>query len=91
MNDDDPATAPVRRYRFPAKTYGWGWGSPAPWQGWTVMGGYIALMLLGAVLLNPQRHLAAFVACTAAFSALLLMICWRTGEAPRWRWGKQDG
>jgi hypothetical protein len=25
-----------RKYWFPAKRYGWGWGIPSSWQGWLV-------------------------------------------------------
>lgn len=36
-----------KRYWFPAKKYGWGWGMPATWQGWLVLGAYLALTLGG--------------------------------------------
>ncbi|MBU2856554.1 hypothetical protein HF289_06600 [Acidithiobacillus ferrooxidans] len=26
-----------KEYRFPAKSYGWGWGILTAWQGWTVL------------------------------------------------------
>lgn len=26
-----------RKYWFPAKRFGWGWGLPSAWQGWVVL------------------------------------------------------
>ena len=34
-----------RRYWFPAKRFGWGWGPPATWQGWCVLLVFLALVL----------------------------------------------
>jgi hypothetical protein len=76
------------RYWFPAKRYGWGWGAPATWQGWAVLGVYVALILAGAVVIDPATRLGAFIAWGVVWTALLLWVCFRTGEPPRWRWGK---
>jgi hypothetical protein len=38
-------TSPEPRYWFPAKRYGWGWGSPATWQGWVVLLAWLATVL----------------------------------------------
>jgi hypothetical protein len=75
------------RYWFPAKRYGWGWGFPLRWQGWVVMPGYVVLLAAGAAFLNPAARPLAFVAWVTSLSALLVVVCWRTGEPPRWRWG----
>jgi len=32
---------------FPAKKYGFGWGFPVTWQGWTVLLSYILLIIFG--------------------------------------------
>jgi hypothetical protein len=76
-------------YWFPAKTYGWGWGSPTTWQGWAVIGGYMLLLLAGLALVDPRVHIAGFLIYSALLSGLFVYICWRTGEPPHWRWGKQ--
>lgn len=72
---------------FYAKTYGWGWGLPARWQGWVVLFGFIGLMIVGGVWLTPAKHPIGFFVYVIALTSVLLAICWRKGEAPRWRWG----
>lgn len=79
------------RYWFPAKQYGWGWGIPCAWQGWAVLVGYLLLVFGGIVLIDPQRRVLAYLLYVALLSALLIAICWRTGEPPRWRWGGGRG
>ncbi|SFS16578.1 hypothetical protein SAMN05216570_3337 [Dyella sp. OK004] len=74
-------------YWFPAKRYGWGWGVPTTWQGWTVLLGYAGVMAASAALLLPQQR-NAFLVCTALWTVLLVAICWWKGEPPRWRTGK---
>ena len=75
-----------RRYWFPAKRYGWGWGLPCAWQGWVVMIAFFALFYAGFALLLP-RHAVAFVLYTFGITLVLIAICWVKGEPPRWRWG----
>ena len=46
-----------RRYWFPRKKRGFGWGLPVTWQGWLVLGTYLVLVILGAVgLTDDQDH-----------------------------------
>lgn len=78
------------KYWFPAKRYGWGWGTPANWQGWAVLVGYVLLMLGGIPLIVPEVNPLGYLAFASALSVLLTLICWVTGEPPRWRWGKSD-
>ena len=72
-----------QKYWFPAKPpgYGWGWGLPQTWQGWLVFGSFFVFLILGAILLLPQRPLR-FMFLTFALSALLIFICSRKGEPP---------
>lgn len=76
-----------RRYWFPAKRYGWGWGPPVAWQGWVVMGIVAALLLAGAAVLLPARGPLAFIAWAAFLSMVLVGVCLVIGEPPKWRWG----
>ena len=72
------------RYWFPAKRYGWGWGVPRTWQGWLVLLGFCAVVLVAAVTApDPRWTLAVVVLATVA----LLLICLKKGEPTRWRWG----
>jgi len=76
-----------RRYWFPAKRYGWGWGLPVTWQGWLVFAAFIGLLAAAAWLLPPGAMPGAFAACVVMLVALFTGVCWLTGEPPRWRWG----
>jgi len=84
-----PAARP-RPHWFPAKAYGWGWGWPCTGQGWLVLAGYVVLLPLAIRLFAPERSLAGFLAAVFGLSAVLVAICWWTGEPPKWRWGRRD-
>ena len=77
----------TRRYWFPAKAYGWGWGAPATWQGWVVFAGYLLLVLAGVPFIDSPGRLLWYMVYVALLSLALVAVCWRTGEPPRWRWG----
>jgi hypothetical protein len=76
-----------KKYWFPAKRYGWGWGLPSAWQGWVVLILFIMLMAFGAVLFPPDRHGISYGLFVCLCSLLLFVVCWWKGEPPRWRWG----
>lgn len=82
--------AAKKRYWFPVKKYGWGWGLPATWQGWLVLAAYLALVFGGMLFIDPGANVAGYLLYVGVVSAVLVVICWRTGEPPRWRWG-DDG
>jgi hypothetical protein len=82
--------SPEPKYWFPAKRYGWGWGIPSSWQGWLVMVLFVALLVLGTVLLPPRSNIGAFLLYVVILSAALIAVCWVKGEPPRWRWGGRD-
>ena len=75
---------------FRAKRFGWGWSWPLTWQGWLVLGTYCALVILSAALVPARQDSVTAGACVVLLTAILIAICWRTGEAPRWRWGDGD-
>jgi hypothetical protein len=77
----------AKKYWFPAKRYGWGWGLPSTRQGWLVLIAYIVSVGLLAGLALPGFHPIVFGAGTLGLSGVLVAICWLTGEPPRWRWG----
>ncbi len=82
-------TEKPNKYWFPAKRYGWGWGVPRTWQGWVVLAVY-GVVLVGAVhFLPPAHHALTFSAVIVVATLVLLLVCLRKGEPPRWRWGKQ--
>ena len=75
---------------FPAKRYGWGWGLPSVWQGWAVLIAYFALVLGGIPLIQASRGNVLYAAYGTLLTVALIAVCWLTGEAPRWRWGRRD-
>src|ERR1043165_5602298 len=78
-----------KKFWFPAKRYGWGWGPPCAWQGWVVMLVWLVLLTVEMALIVPQ-HPGLAVAIAGLLSALLFLICWIKGERPRWRWGNDS-
>jgi len=80
-------SAAESKYWFPAKRYGWGWGPPRTWQGWLVLVAFFALLAVGAIVFLQKQETGGFLAYTAVLVALLIAICYVTGEPPRWRWG----
>lgn len=75
-------------YWFPAKRYGWGWGVPLCWQGWAVLGAYMAVILAASAGLAVRGHVVAFNVVVVIATAALIAVCLAKGEPPRWRWGK---
>lgn len=75
---------------FPAKRYGWGWGLPTCWQGWTVLLGFLVALLSGGLMIDPHIHPLGYGLHALGCSALLIAVCWWKGERPRWRWGDDE-
>jgi len=81
-------------YWFRAKLYGWGW-TPSRWQGWLVILVYIALILIlvfireDAIPGNPDSgsNFLVFGLPIVLLTAVLIFICYKKGEKPRWQWG----
>ena len=74
---------------FRRKIYGWGW-FPITWQGWLVIALYVvAIITLALVLLpkNGQEFPGIFIASVAILTIVLIVICYKKGEKPRWQWG----
>jgi hypothetical protein len=82
-------STPPRRYWFPAKRYGWGWGSPTTWQGWLVLVVWLAITIPTSLWLGPQST-GLFLLFILGMCVVLGLVCYLTGEPPRWRWG-DDG
>lgn len=84
----EPAMDEPRRYWFPAKRHGWGWGPPATWQGWTSVLVYCALEVAGVFLFPPGTHRLGFFIYTGGITAAFLGVCYAKGEPPAWRWDR---
>ena len=81
----------MKRHWFKRKQYGWGW-QPATWEGWAVTGVYILAIAFVASTLDEtaseMETFKKFITWFGAVTVLFLVIAWRTGERPRWQWGK---
>ena len=83
-----PAADPPK-YWFPAKRYGWGWSFPSAWQGWAVLLTYLALVVGGIPFVQAPNGSVVYVVYALILTVALFVICWLTGEPPRWRWGER--
>lgn len=59
------------KYRFPAKSYGWGLGVPSTWQGWAVLGAFATLLFVTSLLFPPHSAPLAFGASVLVLGAAL--------------------
>ncbi|MGV8131073.1 MAG: hypothetical protein ACP5N7_03150 [Candidatus Pacearchaeota archaeon] len=72
---------------FKRKLYGWGW-TPCTWQGWIITLMFILfLVYIATEFLVVGRFVEYFVLLGISI-ALLMYICYKKGEKPRWAWGK---
>jgi len=83
----------MKRLWFKRKWYGWGW-YPASWEGWAVTAAYAALLILFALTIDersgPKEVAFTFLLPAAILTVSFIRICYRTGEKPRWQWGRPD-
>jgi len=79
-------------YWFKRKLYGWGW-TPVKWQGWALVLLYVLLILFVALSLgkNPtESDVIWFLVKIIILVILLIYICYKKGEKPKWQWGRED-
>jgi hypothetical protein len=84
-----------KRLWFKAKRFGWGW-YPCTWQGVLITlafcGGILlidlhALHVTEATTNNTATFLWNYFPPLTVLSAIMIWICYKTGEKPKWRWG----
>jgi len=74
------------KFWFHVKSFGWGWGLPASWQGWLVLLGYFGLLLAGTLI---DTSTGGYLAYVFTLTVILIIIVAVKGEKPaKWRWGK---
>lgn len=76
---------------FKTKKYGYGW-TPCSYQGWLVILVYLIAMVATSRVIELQSRSSGDALIITAplwilYTLLLLLITYRTGEKPRWRWG----
>jgi hypothetical protein len=84
---------PEKPIWFRAKTYGWGW-TPSTWQGWLAIAVYVVLIEASTLALlwrhATMPRIIAAIAVGVALTAALAILCYKRGEPPRWRWGRDS-
>lgn len=80
---------------FRAKTFGWGWGLPLRWEGWVVYLIYFFIILFPLLIpdirnrFDKREEESLLYFLYILFPTLVLIyICYKKGEKPRWRWGR---
>lgn len=84
-------------YWFKRKLFGWGW-TPATREGWLTTAIFVALIVwrgvvLGRMPMPTDENVFRFFVEVGAVVVLLVYICYKKGESPRWQWGlpQNDG
>ncbi|MFZ2072456.1 MAG: hypothetical protein WAV10_02140 [Minisyncoccia bacterium] len=71
---------------FKRKRYGWGW-YPSSWQGWLVL--FVWFILFTSLVTKMDNEwLKKFIFVTL-MTGILIFICYKKGEKPKWQWGKR--
>lgn len=84
----------MKKLWFKAKTYGWGW-QPSSWEGVVVVVVHLAITFAGVYIIfkNPApiaQTVGLFVLLEFVITLILIIIAYKTGEKPQWRWGNED-
>ncbi|MCX6754285.1 MAG: hypothetical protein NTU81_00445 [Candidatus Nomurabacteria bacterium] len=71
---------------FVNKTYGYGW-TPYTWEGWLVL--LFWLILFIPLTLFAKYNWILSTTGILFISGLLIYVCYKKGEKPKWQWGKR--
>jgi len=71
-------------YWFKRKLYGWGW-TPVKWQGWLAVFIWVILFVFG--ILKMDHEWLKNLIFIFIFTGILIYICYKKGEKPKWQWG----
>jgi hypothetical protein len=83
----------AKKMWFKIKNYGWGW-RPSSWQGWVVLGIYIIFNVKIFMSIDNLSHsnsdtLMNFSLPFFLSTVMFVIICYLTGEKPKWQWGRK--
>ena len=81
MNDSD---------WFAPKRFGYGAGLPIAWQGWAVLGGYLATVAITAAALMPRHPYVVVTILVAATAVLIVVSAQHTRGGWKWRWRGEE-
>lgn len=82
-----------KKYWFRNKQYGYGW-YPASIEGWIVFTGYMLFIFLISLLFvglykDDVSFVIFYMGSIFLATVILLLICVKTGEKPKWSWGNK--
>lgn len=70
---------------FRRKRYGWGW-TPCSWEGWLVI--FIWVLFFISLVKDMDHEWLKNLLFIFISVAILIFICYKKGEKPKWSWGK---
>ncbi len=84
----------MKKVWFRAKRYGYGW-YPVTWQGWLILVVFVILTARNIAQIGAGDETdgaigALIVVQEFILVAVLIFVCWLTGEKPGWRWGNRS-
>ena len=86
-----------KKYWFKNKRFGFGWGLPATWQGWTVMIVYAVVLFIAALVLLDEApedqwssELGWYFGVVFVSTMTIIAIGYKKGPKPTWRWGCEE-
>lgn len=84
-------TCMEKKLWFKAKRFGWGW-TPCTWQGWAILVlyfvGLVPIFIFGDAQPKSFFEVLRLFPQVLVLTIFLIIICYVTGEKPRWRWGE---
>ena len=77
----------MKKLWFKRKTYGYGW-MPVSLEGWLITLIAVAIVIFVATKFESN---VLYASLTIALTVIVLVaICIKTGEKPRWQWGNKN-
>jgi len=76
----------MKKIWFKRKLYGWGW-TPCSWEGWLVLLVWIILFI--SLVKKIDHEFLKNEILILLSVVVLIFICYKKGEKPRWQWGKR--
>lgn len=71
---------------FKRKLYGFGW-TPSSWEGWVVILAWVLLFF--SFTRNMDHEWLKNIIFIILSVGVLIFVCYKKGEKPRWQWGKR--
>ncbi|MEI6581070.1 MAG: hypothetical protein WCO07_02765 [bacterium] len=71
---------------FRRKLYGWGW-TPCTWEGWLVI--LLWVIFFALAMSNMDHEWLKNLLFIFLSVAILILICYKKGEKPKWQWGER--